>query len=495
MTNGSPSTNSDVPDGPWTQRRAWRSRHLPAHADVQTVFKLGGLIFGGVGVFILGKMLYAAITLAAYRASEEDLALGIVFLGIGLSLGAVYFVQVVRSRLAAQAELTLHTMPVPLGGVLRGVVQTGLPAPEGVMDVRVRFGCYKKTRSTDSDGDTTIKTRSLWENERIFRSTVRGTASPLHEVPIAFDVPSDQPPSAVQAARSPRFWRIRVIPHRVPAVLPSGLFDRPLLNALAERLRHWIGRQIYQADVYVPVFDVDAETAQRVQDESQPDARQSDSPQPDVPQTSTFAHDTPQTPGVMLERDGPAALTLTCKPKRRPGQLALTLGGTLASVVGTAVGWAVSGWIGLISLLAVGGFGYVALQTLHTVRLTVGQGRILVERLGVGGSTTRIPFQQIAAVRAEDTTLVIEQTHDALDPRWANADVDTPASMIASVTGASTEDMAEHIRTSGQSIDRQETIDTGSDPLETRWLAEHIRQAMGVQGHAAFSDQLTGPDG
>ena len=479
MTNS--SSDATIPDGPWTQRQAWRSRHLPAHADVQTVFKLGGLIFGGVGVFVLGKMAYAALTLTAYRVSGENLVLGVVFLGIGLVLGGIHFVQVVRSRLAEQAELTLYTMPVPLGETLRGVVQTGLPAPSAdPVDVRVRLGCYKKTRSTDSDGDTVIKTRSLWEEERIFQSIVRGTSPPYHEVPVVFDVPDNQPPTTVQASQTPRFWRVRVMPHQAPSALPSGLFDRPLLNRLVQRLRDWIGRRIYQADVYVPVFNVDAETAQGIREKETALAVRED----DEPRVSTYTRNTPHTPGVSLERDGPAALTLTFNPKRTPGLLMLTVGGTLASLLGTAVGWAVSGWVGLVSLLAVGGFGYVALQTLHTIRLTVGQGRILVERLGMGGSTTRIPFQQIAAVRAEDTTLVIEQTDDTLDPRWTNADFDTPASMIASITGGSTEDMAEHIRTSGQAIDRQETIETGSDPLETRWLADQIQQAMDAQRNA-----------
>lgn len=460
-----------MPDGPWTRRPAWRSRQIAAEAVTHPVLKLVCLLFGSIGLFALGQQgaQWMFVDGAGAPALTEGAFLALIFLGLAGSLGGFHFFEVVRARTAARGILTLASVPVPLGGTLRGQFDTGLPVRTGASArFRVRVGCYDRREGRGADGHLVARTRTLWDTETVLVSRIVGSPS-RHQVSLAFNLPSDLPPTRAHTTDGTPFWRLRVTPYRALPGRPKNLFRNRVLNQLAAWIQEETGRHAYRADVSLPVFDVAPEM--------HPDAPETPTVPP--PQYAQYTPPAPTTRGSALEQDGEANLTVTVWARRNPAILMLTLGGTLAAVLGTAVVSTVSTLAALICALAGVGFGYTAYRTLQPITLTVASDGLRVEWSGLlGTSTNRIPFEEIADARVEGTTLVIEQMEAALDDRRGTADLDTPASVLASVFGTTDDAVSDWLRTGMQKRERTLIIDAGDDLLEAEWVADQIKEEV-----------------
>jgi hypothetical protein len=139
--------------------------------------------------FAFAYVLFHEVVYGAYRAGDYGMLLPIViagFVGIGLTVKAT--LDITQGLKWRGSHFHFATVPVPIGGPLRGELRTSRPIAVG-HKVWFKIECVSVTeqamRASDGTTDYTTSRSTIWEDEETVISDGSGT------IPIAFAIPPD----------------------------------------------------------------------------------------------------------------------------------------------------------------------------------------------------------------------------------------------------------------------------------------------------------------
>ncbi len=142
-----------------------------------------------------------------------------------------------RRRKYGETRFLMAPCPAVLDGPLAGTVLTGVPQREPVPDgFRVRLRCvHRHARSERVPGGETWEPRTrhstdvLWEAEHTAAGRPSAKRVATLEVPVAFDLPSGQPPSSLGSGDGVA-WEL-AITARLAGLDYGACFEVPVLDA------------------------------------------------------------------------------------------------------------------------------------------------------------------------------------------------------------------------------------------------------------------------
>jgi hypothetical protein len=213
-----PDLRTAHPDQPWLWRQEWVNRRVGDQAAAGTL-----LLWGFT-------LLWNAIASPVLLFLPAEIRKGNVLAWAGLLfplVGAVLIVNAVRLTIRVlrfrASTLLLDTVPVPIGGTLRGTVEVPHPLTS-VTAVMIRLVALERRES----GRSTTDTIACHEERELDPSLLRRTADGV-VIPIEIAVPADAPPT--ESTDGPRqvFWRLNV-DAEVPGVDYSAKFDVPVFR-------------------------------------------------------------------------------------------------------------------------------------------------------------------------------------------------------------------------------------------------------------------------
>ena len=179
---------------PWLARKDWASGDLS--------YKKGFL--PGVAVFFFGVvMLVAAYGFAgglprSIRESGYTALIPLLITGpVGLALTLKGIGLIVGGLKTGSVRFHLDTVPIPLGGLLRGELRMARPIPAG-QSLRLKLQCVSKSVMRGGpDSDTSVRSTVVWEAG----DTVVSDGSGI--IAVSFVTSADAPPTKAQAKNWP----------------------------------------------------------------------------------------------------------------------------------------------------------------------------------------------------------------------------------------------------------------------------------------------------
>jgi hypothetical protein len=184
-------------DRPWLVRDDWAAGKIKSSAMAQPVLALiMGVAFCGFGLAAfcfpheLLKGNYSALLLLAFPLA-----------GIGLLIA---FILGWRSRLRfGQCFFEPAQIPIPLGGVLEGMIRTGKPL-KLEHELNLKIACIRRVQAGKNTSEYV-----LWQDEKIYTAQANlAESEPGHSgIPIHFKLPDDQPECHSRGDESV-FWRL-----------------------------------------------------------------------------------------------------------------------------------------------------------------------------------------------------------------------------------------------------------------------------------------------
>lgn len=346
-------------------------RGLPAwvaprmRAERRDAYGLLWVGLGGVALFALALQIPASGT-----SPWLFVVFGAVVAGV-LALGVHH---AVRNRRYRDVVLALDTVPVALGGRLRGMLETEVPPdrvpPGGFL---VTFGCYRRHERQDSHGRREIVFDPLWEDEKWMRPRPCGDGSRV-AIPVAFDVPAGLP----QASGDPGAGRMR------------KMWGQPERIAWRVHARANVSGSRFRTVVEVPVLavdhveDVDGAPPEPVYEEAEVRDR----------------YDEPESPGIGMERLPGGGVRFSFAPARHRGHaVGMTL--AAAAALGIVAGAGPHPALAVVLLLVAAAAGYGAWRYwTFASTVTVRDGSVEVWHGAAGRrSTTVLPCEAVEAVR------------------------------------------------------------------------------------------------
>lgn len=200
-------------DALWRVRPAWRSPAIRETTDSGKSLIVFALLWNGVTWPMAGYILHAEFVAKA-GAPQWGALFTLVFPLAGLALGWFAVKRLLHRRKYGTTTLQMDAMPARLGRRFEARVQTNIDAGDAPdKGFHVRLTCYHRyvRYTTDSDGDRkkkVIKDRK-WGVEKHVRGRAYGTHNTL-EVPVAFDLPPDAPPSTPEKSEERMMWEVDV---------------------------------------------------------------------------------------------------------------------------------------------------------------------------------------------------------------------------------------------------------------------------------------------
>jgi len=196
---------SRYPDQPWMTRPDWAAGKIKSSAMAQSyAYLIIGLTFTAIGGLSSGFALPAVWQKHNYAA-----LLVLLFPLIGIAL-LVAFLNAWRSqRRYGNCVFELAQIPVPVGGVLAGLITTGHPlALEN--ELHLTCSCVRRV-ATGSGQNRSTQEFILWQGEKIYSEQAALAAPEPGQtgIPVHFKLPNDQPESYSQGSESIS-WRLEV---------------------------------------------------------------------------------------------------------------------------------------------------------------------------------------------------------------------------------------------------------------------------------------------
>ncbi len=207
------------PDQPWMWNPEWVSRRISDQSSAGTFLLWGfALLWNAVASPVAQLFVSDAI--------RDRNPLGFVALLFPL-VGLVMLINAARLTLRAlryrESKLILDTMPVPIGGTLRGTVEVPR-ALTSVSAVMIRLTALERRRS----GSSTTSAIACHEERELEPGLLRHTADSTI-IPIEIAVPADAPATDNTDAQQNVFWRLSV-DAEVPGIDYCATFDVPVFK-------------------------------------------------------------------------------------------------------------------------------------------------------------------------------------------------------------------------------------------------------------------------
>jgi hypothetical protein len=177
------------PDQPWLLREDWAVGRIKSSVSAQVkIYSFVALMFCGIGAMYA----FAALPKELHKGNFKALIV-LVFPAIGIG----FMIAVVRAMLARRrfgdCFFELAQVPIPLGGTLEGMIQTGarIRLEHGL---HLKLSCIRRTVS-GSGKNRSVQETILWQDEKVFKSEVDlPEPEPGHSgIPVFFKLPADQP--------------------------------------------------------------------------------------------------------------------------------------------------------------------------------------------------------------------------------------------------------------------------------------------------------------
>ena len=359
-------------DQPWLVRKDWASGDL-CYSGWRD---LSNFVLLGFGVCVLLISLGFALSLP--RMVRESGYSGAIPFLITALVGSALTTRGVRLTVRLLrygcSRFHLASVPVPLGGPLRGELRMSTPIPAGER-LRLKIECRSFTtqemRRTDGTIDWDVHSLAVWEDEETVTSDGSGI------VPVSFVVPADTRATRFRPAK----WRTKNQPAADIWWIEWWLIAEDPTGSTAR----------YHAEFELPVFRVAETTLQVAETESIRTARKQElesyRPGPDFKIRIT--------PG----QDGGTEFFFP--PVRRganaTGQTVVFLStvAVLAAVCATAPLWIVAIW-GTIDILF---FGWILRLWFAPEQVVIGNGNITVTA-GLFAKKRSMPTAEVTSIHA-----------------------------------------------------------------------------------------------
>src|SRR5581483_4083708 len=153
---------SQHPDQPWFWRKDWADGKVKASTMSQPVLMLiMGLGFSGMG----GIATFFSLP-EVWQTHNYAALVVLLFPLVGLGLLAAFFVALRSQRRFGKCFFELAQIPIPLGGVLDGMIQTGVPL-KLEHELNLKISCVREV-TTGSGKSRSTSEYILWQNEKIY---------------------------------------------------------------------------------------------------------------------------------------------------------------------------------------------------------------------------------------------------------------------------------------------------------------------------------------
>ncbi|HEU6449253.1 MAG TPA: hypothetical protein VFV23_12530 [Verrucomicrobiae bacterium] len=210
-------------DKPWMLRADWADGKIKSStANRFKIYLFMGIAFSGIGgvstVFALPEV---------WQKHNYPALIVLLFPLVGIGF-LIAFINAWRSRKRfGDCFFELAQIPIPIGSVLEGMIQTGEPL-RLENELHLKFSCVRRV-TTGSGKNRSTQEKVLWQDEKIYlpqaalNQTGTGTGIPVH-----FKLPADQPQSFTSGDESV-FWRLEA---RSKLTGPDfhAAFDTPVFN-------------------------------------------------------------------------------------------------------------------------------------------------------------------------------------------------------------------------------------------------------------------------
>lgn len=209
-------------DGPWLARKDWAAGRIKSEEASQLAVALVmAVALGGMGI-ATGLRLPGGWH-QGNRAAWITLAFS-----VGSLLCLVSFIKGLRTRRRfGRCCFVPSHVPIPLGGVLVGTIQTGKPL-RLEQDLRLTLSCIRNERRGKHSHQSL-----LWQDEKYYSADANFIETePGHtDIPVRFKLPGDQPEGR-RGGRGAVCWRLEAQSKmRGPSF--HECFDLPVFNAPA----------------------------------------------------------------------------------------------------------------------------------------------------------------------------------------------------------------------------------------------------------------------
>jgi len=254
-------------DKPWMLRDDWAAGKVKSSTMGQPVLYLimatGFCALGGVPAFfalpdVWQKHNYPALLVLLFS-----------LVGIGF---LVAFINAWRSNIRfGKCFFELAEIPVPLGGTLDGMIQTGHPL-KLEHELQLKFFCIRRV-VTGSGKSRSVNEYVLWQNEKVYSQQANLTESePGHTgIPVHFKLPENQPESDSRGDES-IFWRLEARSKmRGPAF--RAIFDLPVFKVAGAAIAE-SGDADPTAALQAPIQDIRRDENSKIKFSDGPNGRE-----------------------------------------------------------------------------------------------------------------------------------------------------------------------------------------------------------------------------
>jgi hypothetical protein len=208
---------------PWLARPDWAAGKIKSTSTAP------------IGFFLLWSFLALAMSAPAvhaipteWRKGNHLILVALLFPAVAFYLLGYSFVKWRSRRRFGDCFFEPAQIPVPLGGTLEGMIQTGKPL-KLEHELNLKFSCIRRVVS-GSGKNRSINEYTLWQNEKIYSEqaglpqTGIGTGIPVH-----FKLPTDQPETFSRGNESV-FWRLEA-KSKMRGPNFRAVFDLPVFKA------------------------------------------------------------------------------------------------------------------------------------------------------------------------------------------------------------------------------------------------------------------------
>lgn len=496
-------------DEPWKVRPAWRTPQIAEDTSSNGGYILMAVLWNAFSWPMAGWLIYDEMQ----KANPEWAVLFVlIFPAAGLFLGWGALSRVLHKRKYGVATFDMETMPGRLGQRLQGVIQTGVQAHTAPEEgFHVRLSCYRRyvryTRDSDGDRRKEVKKDLKWRDEKKVRGRPYGAKDRL-EVPISFELPTDQPPSTPEKKETRIMWKLDVeaeVPgldfdtdFEIPVFEPEGGIEEGAAAPAAEA-EGAVEEEAESEEVFWSLGDEEGGEIQRTETDA---AEDESDPYAEYEVGGTFTE--PVSDGIEMRRSSSGGLELHFAAGRNKGMaLILTVVGVGMLVGGGLVLVNASFFGGLVILLIGAAAAYGAwYQWTNASTITIENGQVRVESGPAGrGSTTSFSCADLADIKVEAAGQMGESTLYRLNLYRMDAEAKKKAAEGAEKMGEvvsflqssglvgqgqQPEAVTEKIRQQVEKHGTKVTVAGGlTNKQEADWLAAKIRKAAAREAQFA----------